>query len=212
MWLRWLCCGFFLIIIVLAIAIGVLASMFKTPTVNFLGASQSPQFAVNGTSWTISTQLSIQVINPNIEHVTFSEVKAVAYYPTTRNQNPRPSVGGGDLSNVHINSQATTNISFPFQIIYNPEQDTAQAILSDIAAKCGLLGGPKSQLTVDYDLTLTIKVIFVTLSHTLPEKATFDCPIQNGQLPQLPTNVTNSLGGLSNSVTTTAAASATTSV
>ncbi|RUS13387.1 hypothetical protein BC937DRAFT_95408, partial [Endogone sp. FLAS-F59071] len=177
MWLRWLCCGCFLIIIALAAAFGVLAAMFKTPTVNFLGTSQSPQFSVNGTSWTISTQLNIEVINPNIEHITFSDVKAVAYYPTASGKS-HSSVGGGDLHNVHINSQATTNISFPFQINYNPEEDTDQAILSDIVTKCGLLGGTKTPLTVDYDLTLTIKLFFITFAPTISEKATFDCPIQ----------------------------------
>ncbi|RUS12830.1 hypothetical protein BC937DRAFT_86898, partial [Endogone sp. FLAS-F59071] len=181
-WLRWICCFLLLILIALAIAIGVLVATFKTPTVNYLGTSQSsdgiPQFTVNGTSWSIFTQLNIQVINPNIESITFSNVKAVAYYPTTAGENPRPSIGGGQLASLKIDAKATTNITFPFQITYNPQQDTDQAVLTDIATKCGLLGGQKTPLTVDYDLTLSLKILFITISPTISETATFDCPIQ----------------------------------
>lgn len=83
-WLRWICCFLLLIIIALAIAIAVLVATFKTPTVKYLGTSSStdgiPQFTVNGTSWSIFTQLNIQVINPNVESITFSNVKAVVSF------------------------------------------------------------------------------------------------------------------------------------
>lgn len=95
-----------------------------------------------------------------------------AYYP-----NVAQSVGGGELNDVHINANGVTNITFPFTIIYDPNQGSDQSMLADIASKCGLLGGTKQDITVNYDLALTLKVGVIPITITLPEKANFPCPI-----------------------------------
>jgi hypothetical protein len=77
-----------------------------------------------------------------------------------------------------VSSNAVTNFTFPFSIEYDPTTDKDQAILSDIATKCGLLGGQKEQLTVNYQIRLAVKVLFVTVHPTVTSSASFDCPIQ----------------------------------
>jgi hypothetical protein len=50
-------------------------------------------------------------------------------------------------------------------------------MLYDIATKCGLLGQAKQDITVNYDLALTLKVGVIPITITLPEKASFPCPV-----------------------------------
>ncbi|GAB5587822.1 hypothetical protein Unana1_02722 [Umbelopsis nana] len=161
------------------------------------------KFAVNGTSWDINVGLMIGIDNPNIESATLSDMNATAFYPTS----PTTAVGGGYLASQGVASNAVTNFTFPFSIQYDPTNDKNQAMLSDIATKCGLLGGQKKPLTVNYKLQLAVKVLFVTVHPTVSSSASFDCPIQNGQLPELPSGVLSSL--LPSSTDTSAAATST---
>jgi hypothetical protein len=50
-------------------------------------------------------------------------------------------------------------------------------MLLDIASRCGLTGGAKQDITITYDLALTIKVGVIPITITLPEKASFPCPL-----------------------------------
>lgn len=75
-WCRWLACIIFLIIVALGIVVGVLAAMFKVPSVNFQGVQGSPSFALVGTSANFNLSLGFVVTNPNIESVTFTTLTA----------------------------------------------------------------------------------------------------------------------------------------
>lgn len=75
-WMRYLCCVLFLIIIALAIVVGVLAALFKTPNVTFNGIEGEPQVNLVGTNITMNFTLSISVDNPNIEGITFEKIVA----------------------------------------------------------------------------------------------------------------------------------------
>ncbi|KAF7731550.1 hypothetical protein EC973_009314 [Apophysomyces ossiformis] len=172
-WIRWLACILLLIIVGLGIAVGVLAALFKTPEVKFNGLNGEPQFNLVGTNANISFQLSISVNNPNIESVTFSNILAKAYYPGYRDH----SIGGGQKDNVHISSNAITNIIFPFSLTIG-SADTG--ILTDILSKCGLLGGAKQNIKVDYDVTPTIKILGIPISPTISNSASFPCPLEGG--------------------------------
>ncbi|KAG0186941.1 Adenosine 5'-monophosphoramidase [Apophysomyces sp. BC1034] len=170
-WIRWIACILLLLIVGLGIAIGVLAALFKTPDVKFNGLNGEPQFNLVGTTANISFSLSISVNNPNIESVTFSNIVAKAYYPGYRDH----SIGGGQKDGVHISSNAITNIIFPFSISISPA-DTA--ILTDILSKCGLLGGEKQNIKVDYDVIPTIKILGIPISPTISNSANFPCPLE----------------------------------
>jgi hypothetical protein len=86
-------------------------------------------------------------------------------------------VGGGFLANQFVSSNAITNFTFPFSIQYDPTTDTNNAMLTDIATKCGLLGGTKQPLTINYKINLAVKVLFITVHPTVSSSANFDCPI-----------------------------------
>ncbi|KAK6908453.1 hypothetical protein I203_102454 [Kwoniella mangroviensis CBS 8507] len=43
--------------------------------------------------------------------------------------------------------------------------------------KCGISGGTKQDITVDYDLYLKLKILGVTVSPTISNSASFECPI-----------------------------------
>ncbi|CAG8661324.1 10890_t:CDS:2 [Gigaspora rosea] len=161
--------------IIILIIIGIVAAVLlfgRVPSVDFLGKASGFDFNFG---------LRIQVNNPNVIGATFSMIKAVAYYPG--HQNP---IGGGNLTNVNIPSKQNTTINFPFSINYDASIDPGFSILLDIATKCGLTGGPKSKLEIDYTLTLSFNVLFIPLSPSFQKTANIDCPIQDGQIPNIP--------------------------
>ncbi|KAG2187372.1 hypothetical protein INT44_005058, partial [Umbelopsis vinacea] len=207
-WARWILWILIVGIIIVVVVFAIIFSQFKTPTFDFNGITDSPsglsQFSVNGTRWNINVGLKIGINNPNIESATLSNMNATAYYPTS----PDVAVGGGFLANQFVPSNAITNFTFPFSIQYDPTTDTNNAMLTDIATKCGLLGGSKQPLTINYKINLAVKVLFITVHPTVSSSANFDCPITNGQLPELPSGVLSSfIPSDTASATTTADAS-----
>ncbi|CAG8656691.1 16599_t:CDS:2, partial [Racocetra fulgida] len=167
----------------------------RVPSVDFLGVSDSPTgaqpYVKKASGFDFNFGLRIQVNNPNIIGARFSMIKAVtvhpiifpifietlletqAYYPG--HQNP---IGGGNLTNVNIPSKSNTTITFPFSINYDASIDPGFSILLDIATKCGLTGGSKSKLAIDYTLTLSFNVLFIPVSPSFQKTANIDCPIQ----------------------------------
>ncbi|CAO3600123.1 unnamed protein product [Absidia cylindrospora] len=189
MWTRCICCFLLFAIVVFAIAAGILAALFQMPTVTFNGPTDDPNGlprfqnlpASNNASgaFNINLGLNFTIVNPNLEGLIFEKIKAIAYYPI---QPDRP-LGGGNMTNLRINPAATTQFIFPFQIHYDPSVDPGYAILFDMMTKCGLLGVPQKQdITVNYDLKPTVRVIGVPVSPTIRQSASFPCPIQGGQL------------------------------
>ncbi|KAI7866071.1 hypothetical protein BDF14DRAFT_1882965 [Spinellus fusiger] len=180
-WFRWIACIILLIIIGLGIAVGVLAALFKTPTVNFQGVQGQPQFNLQGTTANISAVLSIQVNNPNIESVTFSKIVATAFYP---NYHTIP-LGGGQKNDVHISSNAITTILFPFSLDIDLSQPAQQSIMTDLLGKCGFLGGDKQQISVDYVVQPTVSIVGIPITFSISNSASFPCPIQASDLANL---------------------------
>jgi len=182
-WARWICCSCLLIFLGLLIAIAVIAATFKVPIINMNGVTSQPNvpdYAQNGTSFSFNFALKIGVVNNNIIGATFEKIAAVAYYPIGQTR-----VGSGELTNVNFPSHSTTNLTFPFSITYDPTLDKDQTILSDIASRCGLLGAPKTPISVNYAVTLYLRILFVTVTPPpFRQSTSIDCPIQDGQLPQ----------------------------
>ncbi|KAI9018708.1 hypothetical protein CLU79DRAFT_284528 [Phycomyces nitens] len=180
-WLRWIACILLLIIVGLGIAVGVLAAIFKTPSVDFKGIDGVPSFNLQGTTANISAVLSISVNNPNIESVTFEKIIAKAYYPNYRNT----SLGGGQKNNVHISSNAITNILFPFSLIIDLSLAQQQYIMTDLLGKCGFLGGQKEDIRIEYDVQPTIKIIGIPITITVSDSVSFPCPLQESDFDTL---------------------------
>ncbi|CAG8506925.1 6943_t:CDS:2, partial [Ambispora gerdemannii] len=124
--------------------------------------------------------LNISVDNPNFVGADFKSIKATAFYPghTT-------PIGGGNLTDVQIGAKANTTINFPFSINYDSSQDPGLAIVQDILLKCGFLGGPRQQISIDYTLVVSLKVLAVTVSPSFSRTEKVDCPIKNNQMPNI---------------------------
>lgn len=59
---------------------------------------------------------------------------------------------------------------------YTKSIDPNSAILLDIATKCGFVGDSGQQdITVDYDLTLAMKIVVFTISPTFRSSTSFAC-------------------------------------
>ncbi|KAI9495465.1 hypothetical protein BDB00DRAFT_745730, partial [Zychaea mexicana] len=132
-----------------------------------------PRFIKTSTNaFDINIGLNIGVVNPNMASVTFEKIMATAYYPTA----PTKSIGGGELSNLAINSHATTNFTFPFKVKFDTSKDEEQKMLLDISQKCGLTGGEKKDLVVNYSLTPTVRIIGFPISAVIRNSVRLPCP------------------------------------
>ncbi|KAI9315171.1 hypothetical protein BX666DRAFT_1861409 [Dichotomocladium elegans] len=170
-WLRSLCCVLFLVVIAMAIVVGVLAAIFRVPTVSFNGIQGEPQLVVNGAIANFFFNLNITVDNPNVESITFDSVVATAYYPG----HPLPSIGGGQLNNVYIARYALTQITFPFTLSLNSKDNSTQTILLDLMDKCGLTGGVAGGVKINYSVVPTVNVIGIKVSPTITNSASLPC-------------------------------------
>ena len=71
-------------------------------------------------------------------------------------------VGGGIANNLDFKSRSQTNFTFPLMLTYNSTQAEANAIFSDLASKCGLTGGSKSNLNINYKITVSVLNVLVS--------------------------------------------------
>ncbi|KAF9278679.1 hypothetical protein BGZ68_008424 [Mortierella alpina] len=173
------CCCLLLLLIIIVLAI-VIVTMFKLPTVNYLGLQNTPDFKVvsGTTSFTVNMVADINVTNPNPLGFNFEAITATAYYP-----NYAPSIGGGSLPNVRFPKRSTTALHFPINATYDSTQDVGHKVVQDILNRCGLTGSTKTQLTINYDLKLTIKIIGISISPTIKNQhVNFPCPDNIGDL------------------------------
>ena len=108
--------------------------------------------------------------NPNYFSVDFESIEAEVglllffinilltrlklFYPI--NNTP---VGGGTANNIDFKSRSQTNFTFPFTLSYNATGAQADAIISDLANKCGVTGGKKSNLEINYKITVSINIL-----------------------------------------------------
>ncbi|ORZ21239.1 hypothetical protein BCR42DRAFT_407142 [Absidia repens] len=176
-WARYCSCFFLLIIIALGIVIGVLAAIFKKPSIEFGGIQGTPQFNLNGTTAYMQFNMNITVDNPNVESVTFSNIEAKAFYPNLAGLDlSKTPIGGGNKSDVHISSNGVTTIIFPFTLEFDALGSTTKPIINDLLNKCGITGGEKQDITINYDVTPNINIIGIPISFTISSSSSFACP------------------------------------
>lgn len=59
---------------------------------------------------------------------------------------------------------------------YTQAIDPNRAVLLDMAEKCGFVGdGARSDIKVNYDLTLQVKIVVFTISPTFSSSTSFAC-------------------------------------
>ncbi|KAI8144797.1 hypothetical protein BJV82DRAFT_606279 [Fennellomyces sp. T-0311] len=172
-WMRYICCILLLLIIALGITIGVMAAVLKVPDVSVNGLVGEPQASMSGSTVAMNFTLDISVDNPNGISITFEKIVAEAFYPGHHEQ----SIGGGELDNVKIDKNGVTDIQFPFNIEVDSSDDSSKAVVADLLSKCGLTGSQTQQLTIDYEVTPTVRVAGIPISPKISNSAKFDCPV-----------------------------------
>jgi len=157
------------------------ALWIRPPNITFNGvvfAENATKVSVITDGFTINLQLNISVSNPNFFSATFSNISAIATYPLGNSTN----IGGGSLSNVNFASHSTDQVVlFPFTVQYTESEDPGFKIAEDIAAKCGFPNGTPGDITVNYVLTLKIRII-AQISPSFSSSASFPCPLTAAEL------------------------------
>ncbi|GJJ72796.1 hypothetical protein EMPS_05154 [Entomortierella parvispora] len=188
------CCFFLLILLAIIVLVVIVLTVFKIPTVDYLGLQGEPTFAFNqgNTTLAINFVATIQVKNPNPIGFNFEKIAATAYYPGYS-----PALGGGEITNASFPSKSTKEILFPITASYDRQQDPGFTVVQDILSRCGILGGVDGQLTINYDIKLTLKILGFSVSPGLKnQSANFACPTDIGQITNgLPGGIGQLLGG-----------------
>jgi LEA14-like dessication related protein len=180
---RFCCCtgliGLFLLIsIFLSLVLWI-----RPPDVNFGTVSSSTstgsaiQLQTDGL--TINLGVNVTVDNPNYFSVDFKKIEADIFYPINNT-----AIGTGSANNVNIAANSQTNFTFPFSIDYKRSLDPSNKILIDLATKCGFIG-TATDISVNYKITLGIRIIFVTISPTISNTFTFACPLTESDISGL---------------------------
>ncbi|KZT26414.1 hypothetical protein NEOLEDRAFT_1113225 [Neolentinus lepideus HHB14362 ss-1] len=188
---RFCCCTLLMALFLVVSIILSLLLWIRPPSINMLGvgaptSGSEIQFTNDGTL-NINLAVNISVNNPNYFSVAFKEIKVQLFYPINNT-----AVGGGQENNIDFKEGSSTNFTFPLTISYNSSTDPSQAVIKDIASKCGFGGGSKSDLVVDYKLTLGLRVLAITISPVINNQLSFACPLSESDIEQILQN-----GGIS---------------
>ncbi|KAI8089959.1 uncharacterized protein BX664DRAFT_334316 [Halteromyces radiatus] len=188
-WARYVIWTFIIAILIVIIIIGSIFATFKMPTFGFVGLADSnsstlstSNFQVNDGRFNFNFGLRINVYNPNIFPLHFSNMNATAYYPSDNNPDIKTLIGGGFLQSQWIPKQTNLTFTYPFQIEYDPSLDADQSVLNSLTDKCGLTGNPAQDLSIDYTIELAASALFVTLHPTIASSAQFPCPLNSEML------------------------------
>ncbi|KAK9894361.1 hypothetical protein P389DRAFT_95495 [Cystobasidium minutum MCA 4210] len=184
--MRCCCCT---LIFAFILVVGIVAAFLlwvRPPNIQFQGITApqdgSQQLTVTSSGFDLNFDLDIAVSNPNFFGASFKRIAAKAYYPTKPNQ----AVGGGEMQNVKIPAHSHNKLYFPFNLNYTKSIDPDSAILLDIATKCGFVGDAgKQDITVNYDLTLALNIVGITISPTFRSKTSFACPLSQSDVEGL---------------------------
>ncbi|KAF9903170.1 hypothetical protein EC991_004116 [Linnemannia zychae] len=191
---RFTCCICLILLLAIIALVIVIFTVFKLPKVDFKGLESTPDFKFNQgqSTFTVNLTANIEVQNPNPIGFTFESITATAYYPKYA-----PSIGGGSLSNVKFPSHQTVLLHFPISASYQSSQDQGFTVVSDILTRCGVRGGTATNIAINYDLKLTMKIIGISISPTIKNQhVSIDCPDNIAEITSgLPGGLAGIIGG-----------------
>jgi len=164
---------FLIISIILSLALWV-----RPPNVTIADPVQNgtQSFTFQNGELAFNLGVNITVDNPNYFGVGLNKVELDLTYPI--NNYP---VGGGVKQNINIRSNAQTNFTFPFSLNYNVSDSSGTTVLTDIVAKCSA----NQDLTVKYNLKLSLRIIIISISPTISNSFTFACPVDANELQKI---------------------------
>ncbi|KAF8969820.1 hypothetical protein BDZ97DRAFT_1914948 [Flammula alnicola] len=170
------CCTLMTTVFLIVSIVLALALWIRPPSIS-IGGVQT--MTVNGTTIQqvtdgiqVNLGVNISVQNPNYFTVDFKKIDAQIFYPI--NDTP---VGGGDAQNIIFRSHSETNFTFPFMLEYNSTADTGNKVILDLASKCGVGSSQKTNIVVNYKITLGIRILLVTISPVITNQFSFPCPL-----------------------------------
>ncbi|EDR14379.1 uncharacterized protein LACBIDRAFT_306155 [Laccaria bicolor S238N-H82] len=170
----------------------------RPPSVVIGNVQTSGVNVTGGSGLSINLGVNISVNNPNYFSVDFQKIEAEVfirnvwkpyifflkapqiYYPINNTL-----IGGGTSENIIFHSRSQTEFTFPFMLSYQTTLDPQGKILIDLANKCGVNGGTKSNISVNYKITLGIRIVLVTISPVVANTFTFLCPISAAELEDM---------------------------
>ncbi|KAI7820287.1 hypothetical protein BC939DRAFT_458244 [Gamsiella multidivaricata] len=116
-----------------------------------------------------------------------------AYYPGYQ-----PPIGGGNMTHVDFPSKSTKVIQFPITASYDQRQDPGFTVIQSILTKCGLTGGNDGEITINYDIKATLKIIGIPISPSIKNQATnIACPTDISQITGgIPGAIVSGIGSL----------------
>ncbi|KAJ3796939.1 hypothetical protein GGU11DRAFT_828263 [Lentinula aff. detonsa] len=175
---RFFCCTLMIAVFLIVSIVLALALVQFTPTVtnNTLIKTQI-QFQTSGI--VVPLEVNISVNNPDYFSVDLKQVTLDLTYPLDGNDT---AIGNGSTSDITFHSHSNTTFTFPFEINYQFSTDPNYAILLDMASKCGILGGSQSDITIDYNIKVDLKIIFIPVSPTISNSFSISCPFDESEL------------------------------
>ncbi|KAK0503426.1 hypothetical protein EDD18DRAFT_1137798 [Armillaria luteobubalina] len=182
------CCCTLLIAVFLILSILLSLALWIRPPTLTIGelttvASNGSEFELTNNGVNINLGVNITVDNPNYFSVELKKATAELFYPLN-SSSTGTDIGGGTSSNINFASHSETNFTFPFAIEYSQSNDPNNAILLDLLSKCGILG-TKSNLDVNYKITLSVRILMVTVSPVISNSFSFACPLDSSSLSDL---------------------------
>lgn len=181
---RFCCCTLFIFLFLLASIVLSLALWIRPPNIVINGVNiptSGSTIQATNDGLTINLGVNITVSNPNYFSVNFREIKADITYPLNNTD-----IGGGSKKDVTFGANTEDKeFDFPFAIVYKESNDPNHAILIDLATKCGIIGGVKTKLSVNYKITLGLRILFITISPVVSNSFKFDCPISSSDIADL---------------------------
>jgi LEA14-like dessication related protein len=178
------CCCTILITLFLIISIVLALALWIRPPNVIIGNASPPttgstiQPTEDGLN--INLAINISVSNPNYFSVSLSKITADITYPINKTD-----IGGGSAKDLTFQSHSNQTFTFPFVISYKKSLDPNNDILVDLATKCGVIGSNKSNISVNYKITLGIRFLFVTVSPSVSNSFSFECPMSKSDLEGL---------------------------
>jgi len=174
------CCTVMTTVFLIVSIVLSLALWIRPPSVVIGNVQTSGVNITGGTGLSINLGVNISVNNPNYFAVNFQKIEAEIFYPINNTL-----IGGGTSENIIFHSRSQTNFTFPFMLSYKTTLDPQGKILIDLANKCGVNGGTKSNISVNYKITLGIRIVLVTISPVVANTFSFLCPISADQIENM---------------------------
>jgi len=189
-----ICCCSLMTTVFLIVSIVLTLALFIRPpsiTIGSVVPTSGDSNPATGNGIRVALGVDISVSNPNYFDVDFQKIEVELLYPINNNNIP---VGGGIATNLNFKSRVQTNFTFPFVLSYNSTEAQATAIFTDLATKCGVTGGTKSNLDVNYKISLGIRILMVVISPVISNTFSFPCPISSSEISKLVNGLNLSLG------------------